>query len=485
MRVRFAPSPTGDMHLGNARTAVLNWLLFKKDPSNTFVLRIEDTDEDRNQEHSESGIYKALEWLGLDWSEGPDKPLNCAPYRQSESKEIYDKYIDMMIENGNAYFCYKTAEELDALKEARATAKLPPIFRRADLESTPEEVEVYKQNGILPTVRFSVPKKIIKFKDLIKGEVVFDTDNITDFVIRRGNGVPMYNYAVVIDDFRMSVTTVIRGDDHLANTPKQIMLYDALKELGEDFVMPDFAHLPMILGPDKSKLSKRHGSVSVNKAKEDGYLADVLVNYLSLLGWSSGDEQEIFTREELIKAVDLTRISKSAAVFDFEKLKWMNQQALKSFSDEEFINFVMPYLENSGWDISDKERTKNIILTVREAVRYGKDILNWTEIFFAEIDPKNFDDEMKEVLSWETSATVVKSYKAKLEAMEDFVKDNINGAIKEVQKENSIKGKNLFMPLRVALTGAVHGPDLVESVALVGKEKSIALLEKVIAEYFA
>ena len=485
MRVRFAPSPTGDMHLGNARTAVLNWLLFKKDENNSFVLRIEDTDEDRNQENSESGIYNALSWLGLDWTEGPENPKDCGPYRQSESKEIYNKYIDMLLENGNAYYCYKTPEQLEVLREEKTAAKLPPIFRRDVLESTPEEIAEYEKNGVLPTIRFAVPDQTVAFDDLIKGNVSFETENITDFVIRRGNGTPTYNYAVVIDDMRMDISVVVRGDDHLANTPKQILLYEAIKALGEDISTPDFAHLPMILGPDKSKLSKRHGSVSVNKVREEGYLPEVVVNYLSLLGWSSGDEQEIFTKDELVKAVDLSRISKSAAVFDFDKLKWMNQQALKAYTDEEFINFVMPFLESTGWDLSDKERTEKVILTVRESVRYGKDIIRWTELFFQDIDPANFDDEMKEVLSWEESKIVITEYKTKLENMDEFVKENIQPAIKEVQKENKIKGKKLFMPLRVALTGAVHGPDLVDSVVLVGKDKSIALLERVIAEYFA
>jgi len=485
MRVRFAPSPTGDMHLGNARTAVLNWLLYKKDKNNSFVLRIEDTDEDRNQENSEEGIYNALSWLGLDWSEGPNNPKACAPYRQSESKDIYNKYIDMLLKGGNAYYCYKTAAELDVLKEEKISKKLPPIFRRDVLESSVEEITEYEKNGILPTIRFAVPKQDVIFNDLIKGSVKFDTDNITDFVIRRGNGTPTYNFAVVIDDLRMNITTVIRGDDHLANTPKQILLYEAIKTLGEEVNTPNFAHLPMILGPDKSKLSKRHGSVSVNKAKEEGYLPEVLVNYLSLLGWSSGDEQEIFTKEELIKAVDLSRISKSAAVFDFEKLKWMNQQALKNYSDEEFINFVMPFLSKTDWDLSDKNRVEKIILTVKDAVRYGNDIVRWTEIFFEDINPAEFDDEMKKVLSWEEAKTVVLEYKSKLEKLDELTNETVFGAIKEVQKENKIKGKKLYMPLRVALTGAIHGPDLVDSIILVGKDRSISLLERVIAEYFA
>lgn len=483
MRFRFAPSPTGDLHFGNARTAIINWIMAKKSDKNSFILRIEDTDVERNTQSSEAGIYRAMKWLGLDYDEGPNNPGNFGPYRQSETLEMYKQYTAKLVESGDAYECFCTSEELEKRREESEAKKVPFSYDRRCLRLDKTEKDGLKRKGVQFSVRFKVPEKAIKFNDKIKGEVEFLSSTIGDFVIMRSSDIPTYNFAVVIDDIRMDIDTVIRGDDHLANTPKQILIYEAISRIDKNIKIPNFAHIPMILGPDRSKLSKRHGAVSVNRAIEEGYLPDALVNYLSLLGWSSEDGEELLSRDDLIKKVEFERMSSSASVFDFEKFRWINQQYLKKLSDKEFIDFVMPHLLLSGWNLPDNGTVEKIILTVREAVQYGAEIKKWTEIFFSEKNIEDFGDEQKDVLAWESSIGVIKEFRKLISEANGFSLETVSEAIKGVQNNLKVKGKQLFMPIRVASTGEVHGPDLKESIFLMGKNKVVAMIDKVITHF--
>ncbi|MGA1861608.1 glutamate--tRNA ligase [Deferribacter thermophilus] len=477
IRVRFAPSPTGHIHVGNARTALFNYL-FAKNMGGKFILRIEDTDLERSTVESENLIYEDLKWLGLDWDEGPIKGGEFGPYRQTERFDIYKKYVDKLLEEGKAYKCFCSKEELEVMKEKALKEGKPPRYNGKCRNLTEEQIQQLENKGLKPSIRFKVEQEEVEVNDIIRGNITFKTDAFGDFIIVRPDGTPVYNFVVVIDDALMKISHVIRGDDHLSNTPKQVLIYNAL-----GFEIPNFAHIPMILGPDHSKLSKRHGDTSVNQFREKGYLPEALFNYLALLSWSHPEEKEILSKEELIKSFTLDRVSKSAAVFDFEKLKWMNGIYIRNKDLVELTKLCIPYLINSGLVSNDYiqenfEKLVKMVESIRDNLEVLSEVSDYLKVYFCM--NTDFDDSAKEILGYDTTKSVLVSFKNFVENIDELNEDNYKIAIKEVQKEVKVKGKKLFMAIRVGVSGTTKGPELDKLVVNLGKEEVIKRINQVL-----
>jgi len=467
IRVRFAPSPTGPLHIGSVRTALFNWL-YARHHKGTFILRIEDTDRSRSTEEYIDAIINSMKWLGLDWDEGP--------FRQTERIEIYRNYIDRLLEAGNAYYCYCTPEELEQRRKEALAKGLPPRYdgRCRNIERG-QGVKGSRGQGKNVAVRFRMPQGgQTVVDDLIRGKVIFENSQLDDFIIMRSDGTPTYNFVVVIDDIEMGITHVIRGDDHLNNTPKQIHIYKALNHKP-----PYFAHLPMILGPDKSRLSKRHGAMSVDAYKEMGYLSDALINYLARLGWSYGD-QEVFSRDELIEKFSLENVGSSAAVFNPEKLLWVNSQHINNKDPGELVDLVIPFLIKKGivkeGKIPDKRWLSKAISTLKERSRTLIELANSLNYYIAEdieIDPK----AAAKFLNKE-SFVYLTELKDAVESLENFTASEIEKIFMDIIKRHNIKLSNLAQPTRVAITGTTVSPGIFEVLEIVGKEKTIRRLKK-------
>ena len=532
IRVRYAPSPTGLLHIGNARTALFNYL-YARHHGGTFIIRIEDTDRKRHVEDGERSQLENLRWLGMDWDESPETHEN---YRQSERLELYQTYIDQLLAEGKAYKSYVTEEELAAERERQEAAGETPRYINEYLGMSEEEKAAYiaerEAAGIIPTVRLAVNESgIYKWHDMVKGDIEFEGGNIGgDWVIQKKDGYPTYNFAVVIDDHDMQISHVIRGDDHIANTPKQLMVYEAF-----GWEAPEFGHMTLIINSETGKkLSKRDTNTLqfIEDYRKKGYLTEAVFNFIALLGWNPGGEDEIFSRQELIQLFDENRLSKSPAAFDQKKLDWMNNEYIKNADFERIFELAKPFLEKAGRLYEEPEtlpQTKNrglrqannnsgsgilgfmsvnqlfnyelpdsdSILTdmtkttkkARKLVELYKpqmksvdEIVPLTDLFFS--DFPELTEAEREVMAGETVPTVLEAFKAKLEAMsdEEFVAENIFPQIKAVQKETGIKGKNLFMPIRIAVSGEMHGPELPDTIYLLGREKSIQHIEKMLAE---
>ena len=467
-RVRFAPSPTGYLHVGNARTAILNWL-FARHTNGKFILRIEDTDVERSSRQLEEAIYEDLRWLGLDWDEGPDKGGEYGPYRQSERLSIYQDYAQRLLAEGKAYLCYckpKTRkDEKQDVEKAHCNCYL----------LTEAEKRQKEASGIKPVVRFRVPKEEIRFDDIVWGEVVFSGENISDFVLLRSDGVATYNYAVVIDDALMRITHVIRGEDHISNTPKQLLLYKAL-----GFSLPQFAHIPMILGFDHTRLSKRHGATSVRSYREKGYLPEAMVNFLSLLSWSSESGDELLSVERLIAEFDFSRISKSAAVFNPEKLNWMNGWYIRHTNLDRLVRLALPHLKKAGYDVSNLDFVTRVISVVQEKLEFLEQVPEMTSMFFQ--DSVVYSSEAREWLAKESSRKVFQAFLQELKQMQKITPEKFREIMKSVQKSTGIRGKELWMPIRVALTGRPHGPELPVVAELLGYDKCCKFVQKALSE---
>lgn len=461
VRVRFAPSPTGHIHVGNVRTALFNYL-FARSNGGRFILRIEDTDLERSTLESEGLIYEDLKWLGLDYDEGPGMGGDYGPYRQTERFGIYRKCAEELMEKGYAYKCFCTKEELDAEREKAQAEGRPPLYSGKCSHMTEEEAAGREAAGEKPSIRFRAFKPNVLVKDMIHGEINFPTNSFGDFIIIRPDGTPIYNYVVVVDDAMMKITHVIRGDDHLPNTPKQVLIYEAL-----GYEVPAFAHIPMILGPDHAKLSKRHGNTSVEQFRSSGYLPEAMINYMALLSWSSDDEKELFSKEELIGKFSLSRVSKSAAVFDFDKLDWMNGCYIRRKTADELYGLCLPFLLDSGMADGgflekEKERVKAMLLSVRDNFVKLSDAPAFMEVYFkraAEITP-----EAGEVLALENSAPVLEAFLDKIKNYEYLSPEDYKGIMKEIQKETGAKGKALYMAVRAGVTRSTKGPEM-DSVA--------------------
>ncbi len=473
VRVRYAPSPTGHLHIGGARTALFNYL-FAKHHDGDFIFRLEDTDVARNIEGGEASQLKNLEWLGIVPDESPLKPVEkYAPYRQMERLDIYKEYIDFLLEKGYAYKCFCTPEELDEVHEQQVASGVAPMYNRKCRNLTAEEVKAKEDAGLPYTIRVKVPDgKTYAFNDMIRGEVSFESKDIGDWVIQKANGIPTYNFAVVVDDHTMEISHVFRGEEHLSNTPKQTMIFEML-----GWEAPRYGHMTLIVNENRKKLSKRDETIMqfVSQYKEEGYLPDAMFNFMALLGWSPEGEQEIFTKEELIAAFDETRLSKSPSMFDKEKLIWVNNRYIKERSLEDIVSLCRPFLEEA-YDLSEKsEDWINMLVGVyHDQLSYGKEIVELTSLFFN--DELKLDEEAVEFMKDETIPNTLAVFKEQLEAIEDFTRDNVQAAIKGTQKAAKVKGKMLYMPLRIATTGLMHGPDLASSIVLIGKDKVLQRL---------
>lgn len=463
VRVRFAPSPTGYLHIGGARTALFNWL-FARHHKGTFILRIEDTDRSRSTEEYIEAITDGMRWLGLDWDEGP--------YRQTERMEIYKSYIQKLLDEGKAYYCYCTPEELEerrkkAMKEGRGIIKYDR--RCLGLKNPPPDRT--------PVVRFNMSdagQTIID--DLIKGKVSYPNDQLDDLIIMRSDGTPTYNFVVVVDDVEMGITHVIRGDDHLNNTPKQIHIYRAL-----DFEPPQFAHIPMILGPDKSRLSKRHGATSVQAYREMGYLPEAMVNYLVRLGWSYGD-QEIFTREELIEKFSLEGVAKTAAVFNPEKLLWLNSQYIMSTPTEKLVDLVMPFLIKEGLikedALLDRKWLTKAVESYKQRAKTLEELARSMRYYFTE--DVEFDEKAKDKFINEKTLPYLRDIKEGIEGLEDFTEEALEGLFKYVMEKHQTKLRHIAQPVRVALTGSTASPGIFEVIEIIGKDRTLRRLQRAI-----
>ena len=471
VRVRYAPSPTGNLHIGNARTALFNYL-FAKHYGGDFVLRIEDTDFKRNKEEGERSQLKYMDWLGLDYDEGIEKEKEFGPYRQSERLDIYKKYAEQLLAEDKAYKCYMTAEELEAEREEQIANGLPPRYSGKHAHLTKEEQEAFEKEGRKPSIRIRVPQdRTYSFDDMVKGELSFEGHDFGDFVIVKNDGVATYNFAVAIDDHLMEISHVLRGDDHVSNTPKQLVVYEAL-----GFEPPRFGHMTLIVNENKKKLSKRDETIIqfIEQYDDLGYLPEALFNFITLLGWSPEGEQEIFSKEEFIKIFDEKRLSKSPAFFDNNKLTWINNQYIKAQPLERIVELSLPFFVKEG--VATKEEVENngawfekLISLYQPQMSYGAEIVELTKQFFNE--NIKFDEEELEILKQDSTKVVFEDFLGKLDSIQEFTADNIKTLIKSIQKDTGVKGKNLFMPIRIASTGSMHGPELNTSLELLGKER--------------
>ncbi|MFP3916305.1 glutamate--tRNA ligase [Lysinibacillus telephonicus] len=479
VRVRYAPSPTGFLHIGGARTALFNYL-FAKHHNGKFIVRIEDTDIERNVEGGEASQLDNLRWLGIIPDESIDIGGPYAPYRQMERLDIYKKHAEELLERGIAYKCFCTSEELEASREAqRAKGVAAPTYDGKCRHLTKEEVAAKEAAGIPYTIRMRVPENTTyHFTDLVRGDVTFESKDVGDWVLVKANGIPTYNYAVVLDDHFMDITHVFRGEEHLSNTPKQMMIFDAF---GWEY--PQYGHMTLIVNEDHKKLSKRDETIIqfVSQYKDLGYLPEAMFNFFALLGWSPEGEEEIFTKEQFIEIFDEKRLSKSPSMFDKNKLTWMNNQYIKKLSLEKVVELSLPHLQKAGLlpqELTAEQQAwaTSLIALYHNQMSYGAEIVELSSLFFTE--EIEYDEAAKEVLAGEQVPEVMAAFKAQLESLETFDAPSIKDAIKAVQKETGHKGKNLFMPIRVVTTGQTHGPELPDSIALIGKDKAIARIEK-------
>jgi nondiscriminating glutamyl-tRNA synthetase len=478
VRVRFAPSPTGYLHVGGARTALYNWLYAKK-KGGKFILRIEDTDQARSTEEALNMQVSDLKWLGLTWDEGYDIGGEYGPYRQSERLRIYKEKAEELIEAGKAYYCFCTDQELEEKKEIAKKEGRPPHYDGKCRSLNIEESRAKMKAGATCTVRFKVdPTKAVSFKDLIRNEVTFPAGMVGDFIILRSDGMPVYNFCCTVDDSMMKITHVLRAEEHLPNTLRQIMLYEALNEK-----IPDFGHLSIILGEDKQKLSKRHGATSCNEFKNKGYLPEALLNFIALLGWSSPNGDEILTIEELIKQFDLDRMVPSSAVFDQKKFNWVNATHLRALPSSELWERLKVYLdENSVEYKKDPEWQKQAVETLKSSM---ETFMDGVELFKL-LDDAFFDltQEGLETIQWKEAKPVIEAW---IEALKDHPHEAVTeaefGEIQNKVKEKSgQKGKFLFMPMRVCVIGKPHGTELKLLVPLLDKSALIRRAEKCLSK---
>lgn len=474
VRVRYAPSPTGHLHIGNARTALFNYL-FARNRGGKFIVRIEDTDVKRNVAGGEENQLTYLKWLGIDWDESIDVGGGYGPYRQTERLDIYSKYWQELLDRGLAYRCYCTEEELEKEREAQIERGETPRYSGLHRNLTEEQRQGFESEGRIPSIRFRVPEgRTYTFDDIVKGSISFDTAEMGDFVIVKKDGIPTYNFAVVLDDYLMKISHVLRGEDHISNTPRQLMIYEAF-----GWEPPQFGHMTLIVNEQRKKLSKRDESIIqfISQYDDLGYLPEAMFNFIALLGWSPEGEQEMFTRDELVQVFNPERLSKSPAVFDTQKLSWMNNEYLKKADLSRLVDLCLPHLQNAGrlsseLDAKGRAWATDLVALHQDKLRFAAEIVPMTDLFFRETVAD--EEEAAVVLAEEQVPAVLQAFLALVEAGDTpFQVDGIKDMIKTVQKETGFKGKQLFMPIRAALTGQTHGPDLNQSIALLGKQKVI------------
>jgi glutamyl-tRNA synthetase/nondiscriminating glutamyl-tRNA synthetase len=469
MRVRFAPSPTGHLHVGNARTALFNWLL-AHGKDGTFILRIEDTDTERSTRDSEAGILEDLRWLGLDWDEGPDVGGMHGPYRQSERVHLYASYANELIAGGHAYLCFCSPAKLDEDRKGDLAAGRPPKYHGTCRDTPQADARARMAAGERPVVRFKVPENVeVSFQDLVRGEVSFSSEVIGDPVLVRSDGRPAYNFAVVVDDALMEITHVIRGEDHISNTPRQVLLYQAL-----GFTTPEFAHLSLVMGPDHTLLSKRHGATSVAEFRERGYLPEALLNYLALIGWSPGGGQELLPLEELARRFALEDVGHSAGIFDQEKLGWMNRHYMKEASPARLLAESVRYFLKRGFLRRRTDEAMEYLMAALPMAVGSVDRLE--EIpdrlkFLFEFDPvaSLAREDVASVLHETGAREVIAALPLELAAAGRLDRDTFRAAAARVRQRTGQKGRALFHPIRIALTGEAGGPELDQAVPAIDR----------------
>jgi len=469
-RVRFAPSPTGYLHIGNARTALFNWLWARK-KKGSFIIRIEDTDLVRSEEEYIHNIAKDLKWLGLDWDEGLEAGGEYGPYRQTERLDIYRKYADELLSKGKAYYCYCTPEELEASRKSAMARGETPRYDNHCRNLSEEEKEKFQAEGRKAAIRFKSDQGIIRVKDLVRGEVNFDAGLIGDFIIVKQGGVPTFIFAVSIDDYLMKITHVARGEDHLSNTPKSLMIFKAF-----NITPPEFAHMSLTMAPGGERLSKRNKAMSIAQLRDEGFLPEAVFNYLALLGWYPRSGKELLPKEELIREFDLKDLSHHQSIFDFEKLKWVNAHYIKNTPAQKIMLLSLPYFKK---EITDRKYLEQAITTVQDNIVMLKDIPEKVSFYF-EDELKLDDPKLKEVLSADSAKTALSDFVEKLEKEQAISADNFKILVKAVSKDTKVKGKELYHPLRAALTGLLDGPELVLVAPVLGKERCLKRLNRAI-----
>lgn len=480
LKVRFAPSPTGPFHIGGARSALFNWLVARH-ADGTFLVRIEDTDLKRSTKESEENIKDSLKWLGMNWDEGIDVGGPHGPYRQTERLDLYKKEVQRLLDEGKAYYCYCSAEELEKSRKAQLDAGKTPIYDEHCRHLTEEEKARYEAEGRKPVVRLKVRKDgVFAFDDMVRGHVEFQAAGVGDFIIMKSDGIPVYNFAVVIDDAFMEVTHVIRAEEHLSNTPRQLAIYEAL-----GYKPPKFGHISLILGEDHKKMSKRHGATSVTEYRNMGYLPEAVVNYLALLGWTPKGEQEIFTEEELIKQFSMKRVSSNDAVFDINKLNWINFQYMKKLDADQLYALIFPFLVKAGYveeSVTEEKKDwlKKVIWFMKDHIYFAGQAAEELKFFFEDM-PKITDEDILAVMKEETSGKLLKAFIEDLKALETFDQAEIKKCFNACMKAQGIKGKVAYEPTRIALTGATQGPGMFEMMELFGREKTMDRLEAALA----
>jgi glutamyl-tRNA synthetase len=476
IRVRFAPSPTGYLHVGGLRTALYNYLFARKNKG-TFVLRIEDTDRSRYVPGAVENLMNTLKLCGLEYDEGPDKGGEFGPYIQSERLELYKKHAFELMDKGYAYPCFCSPETLEKMREEQIKRGETPKYDGRCRNIPPEEAKKRMESEPY-VIRMKMPQEgETTFRDIIRGEISIPNEMVDDQILIKTDGYPTYHLANVVDDHYMQITHVIRGEEWLPSVPKHVTLYRMF-----GWELPQFAHLPLLLNPDRSKLSKRQGDVAVEDYLRKGYLPEALVNFIALLGWNPGTDQELFTLEELIEQFSLERVNKSGAVFDLQKLKWMNGVYLRKLDDKEFVKFTRPFLEEAGYDCSDEKKTAEILLSLKTKIETGMDVIEKAKVFYID-EIEIAEEDALQIIQSESAGKVLKTLLEKAKAQEEINLQNFQVIMKEVQKETGVKGKDLWMPVRVALTGVTHGPELPIIIDVFGKDKIIKFLETVLEKY--
>jgi len=470
VRVRFAPSPTGALHIGGARTALFNWL-FARHNKGQFILRIEDTDRERSTLQANHAIFHGLEWLGLDWDEGPNIGGNYGPYYQTERLKIHQDHAEQLLKEGKAYYCFCSPEELDKKRKEAAARKEAPRYDGKCRKLSEDEIKKLMGNGQPRVIRFHLPpvgETIVE--DLIRGKVRFQNELLDDFVILKSDGFPTYNFACVVDDHLMDISHVIRGDDHLSNTPRQILLYQAF-----GWELPQFAHIPMILGKDKARLSKRHGATSVIKYREIGYLPEAMLNYIARLGWGHGDE-EIFSREKLIEMFTLDGVGKTPAIFDTDKLNWLNGKYIRNILPDRLVDLCEPLLIDAYGNL-DLEYIKKVVAALHDRLVLIPDVVPLSNYFFTddfEYDQKAVEKHFKT----DHAKKILESLKERLAKVDPYVKANIEPVFKGLAKEMGVKLGVVIHPCRLSLTGTLQSPPMYDVVEILGKKKVDVRLRK-------
>jgi glutamyl-tRNA synthetase len=466
VRVRFAPSPTGYLHIGGLRTALFNYL-FARHNNGKLILRIEDTDQSRKVEGAFENLVHTLNTMGIDYDEGPDIGGEYGPYFQSQRLNIYRKYAEELLKKGYAYYAFETTEDLEEMRRIQQMQGLQTMYDRRGRDLGIDEIKAKLNRNTPSVIRLKIPlDSEIKFNDLIRGTVKFDTNLVDDQVLIKSDGYPTYHLANVIDDHLMKITHVIRGEEWLTSVPKHIILYNAF-----GWEIPELAHVPLILNPDKTKLSKRQGDVATEDFLNKGYLPEALLNFIALLGWNpgEGENREIFSKDELIKLFSIDKINSSGAVFNYDKLDWMNGEYIKKFDIKKLMDLATPFLSKAGYDVFDVNKTERLLFALKTYINKLDEIPKHAEIYYKK--KLSFSPEQKTFLKLESSRKVVSLLNNKLKSLPDITIDNFKSLVNDIQKETGIKGKSLFQPIRLVLTGEDHGPELGLIAYVLGREE--------------